>query len=296
MRILVTGATGLIGTEFFAVAKQAGHDVAALSRNVSKEHHWSLDSGISEKLLRDAHVVLHLAGENIGKRRWSDEQKRSIIESRRTGTHAVAESIALNGRHLKAFVCASAVGFYGNKGDEILTEDALPSAGFLHETCTEWENAAEPAKQAGVRVVHARFGVVLNAHEGMLGRLIPVFRWCLGAKIADGRQWISWISSRDVARALLFLIENSDLQGPVNVCSPHPVTNHEFGRTLAALLRRPCWFTIPGFVIELFYGQMGTELLLWSQRAVPKKLLDAGFEFELPELRDALRYELRVRA
>ncbi len=295
MRILVTGASGLIGTEFFALAKSAGHEVVALSRDAARAHHWSMDSGIPEQELREVHAVLHLAGENIGNQRWSEAQKQKILESRRRGTRAVAESIASGGRHLRAFVCASAVGFYGDKGAEVLTERSEPGGGFLHETCVEWENAATPAKDAGLRVVHARFGVVLNAHEGMLARLLPLFRWCLGAKIADGRQWISWISTRDVARAVLFIVENSDLHGPVNVCAPFPVTNYEFGSTLAALLKRPCWLTVPGFVIELLFGQMGSELILASQRAVPKRLLDAGFEFETAELRDALRVEIGLR-
>lgn len=288
MRILVTGATGLIGSAFCEAARGRGYEPVPVSRNKSEFNCWSPESGLPASLLDSADAVVHLAGENIGAKRWSEQQKLQIVTSRQAGTSAIAESIAAHGKHLKAFICASALGIYGDRGDELLDESSKPGKGFLAETTCAWELAANPARNAGVRVVSARFGPALSKHGGIIQRMLPFFTWYLGAKLGSGKQFMSWIGVHDAANALLTLVESGIYSGPVNVVSPNPVTNAEFTTEFAAILKRPVWLTLPEFVIKLLYGQMGEELLLGSQRVSPAKLTSGGFQFTTVRVNEAI--------
>ena len=233
-------------------------------------------------------AAIHLSGANVAGQRWTAAYRREMKASRVDSTRALATLLAGLRTPPQALLVASAVGFYGDRGDELLDETSPPGKGFLAELCQQWEAAAQPAVQAGIRVMHLRFGVVLGPGPGALARMLPVFRLGLGGRLGSGRQWMSWISVEDAMRAVLFALEAPALAGPVNLTAPSPVTNAEFTRELARQLRRPAFLPAPAFALRLALGQMADEALLASARAVPSRLLVAGFRFAHPTVDKAL--------
>lgn len=297
-RILVSGASGFIGTALSNALVTAGHDVVRLSRSASREPRdirWDPEEGELEAgRLEGFDAVVHLAGEPVAER-WTAEQKRRVRESRVNGTGLLATAIATLQRPPRVMVSASAIGYYGNRGDELLDEHSESGDGFLARVAREWEGAAEPALGRGVRVVRTRFGVLLSPRGGALAKLLPVFQLGAGGKMGDGKQWMSWISLTDTIRALRFALATDSLHGVVNVVGPNPVTNGEFARTLGHVLSRPVLATVPAFAARLMFGEMADEVLLAGQRVVPRVLLESGFGFLHPTLDEALRFELAER-
>ncbi len=289
-RILVSGVSGPIGSALLPALKAAGATVTRLVRRPttkSDELSWDLSRPLSPEAVSGFDAAIHLAGESIVGR-WTEAKKRRIIESRVQGTGHLAEAVAKAPQPPRVFISASAVGYYGNRADEILREDSPSGEGFAAEICRQWEAAAQPAAQAGIRTVQLRIGVVLSADGGALQSMLPVFRLGLGGKMGSGRQWWSWVSARDVVGAIQYAMANEALSGPVNAVSPNPVTNSESTRTLASVLKRPAIFPMPAFAVGLVFGEMGTELFLGSQRVLPARLLSSGYQFRDPDLRDAL--------
>ncbi|HEX2095486.1 MAG TPA: TIGR01777 family oxidoreductase [Longimicrobiaceae bacterium] len=292
-RVAVTGSTGLIGTALVPALPADGYRVVRLVRSRPEpgggEVAWDPAAGtIDTAGLEGVDAVIHLAGENVG-RRWTAERRRRIRDSRARGTRLLAEALAGLARPPRVLVSASAIGYYGDRGDELLDEGTASGAGFLAEVVREWEASADPARERGIRVVHPRFGVVLTPQGGALQRILPPFRLGVGGRVGSGRQWMSWLTLDDVVEAVRFLLRTEGLSGPVNVAAPHPVTNEEFTRTLGRVLGRPTLFPVPAAALRLALGQMAEETVLASQRVVPRKLLDAGFAFRHPELEGALR-------
>jgi uncharacterized protein (TIGR01777 family) len=232
---------------------------------------------------------VHLSGANLAGRRWTAAYKDEISASRVVPTHALAKLLAGLKSKPDVLVCASAIGIYGNRGDEELSEASVPGSGFLPDLCVAWEEAAQPAQDAGIRVVRLRFGVVLSPQGGALKQMLPIFRAGLGGRLGSGRQWISWIALPDVIRVIEFVIGTRNISGPVNVVAPNPVTNLEFTRSLAGSLRRPAALPVPGFALRLAFGEMAEATILQSERVVPARLSAAGFNFEYPKLEAALR-------
>jgi uncharacterized protein (TIGR01777 family) len=270
---------------------QQGHTCHALRRQTGATQTGTWDPAKGTIRLdadADYDAVVHLAGESIATGRWTAAKKTKIRESRVLGTHLLSETLAGQASKPKVLVSASAIGFYGDQGEQVLDETALPGGGFLSEVCQAWEAATQPAEQAGIRVVHARLGVVLSLAGGALKAMLPPFKMGLGGRIGSGRQYMSWIALEDVVAALQFLITQSSLSGPVNVVAPHAVTNEEFTKALGRSLHRPTLFPMPAFVAHLALGEMADALLLASTRVLPQKLLSAGHTFQLPELPSAL--------
>jgi uncharacterized protein (TIGR01777 family) len=293
MRIAVSGASGLVGTALTTAVESDGHAVLRLVRGAAASADsvaWDPERAtIDAAKLDGVDAVVHLAGEGIAAKRWSDEQKRRIRDSRVKGTRLVAETLAKLPRKPSALVCASAVGFYGPRGDEELDESSASGEGFLAEVCRAWEASADPARDAGIRVVHARFGVVLSAKGGALAKMLTPFILGVGGRLGSGRQWMSWIAIDDVVGALRHAVSTPALVGPVNAVAPNPVTNAEFTRALGDALGRPTIFPMPAFAARLAFGEMADELLLTGQRVAPTRLVATGFEFRDPTLSGALR-------
>jgi uncharacterized protein (TIGR01777 family) len=300
MRFAITGSTGLIGSELTRTLRAAGHEVTRVTRSYSDVPHgeraviWHPDRGVIEAAGLEEHdVVIHLAGESIAGV-WTDAKKRRIRASRVEGTSLIAESLAGLIRKPRALFCASAFGIYGHRPtDDALDESSAPGSGFLADVAREWEAAARPAQAAGIRLVHMRFGNVLSRKGGMLQVLLPLYRLGLGFRIGDGKQVWPWIALDDITPALLHVLERPEISGPVNFVAPDTVTNEVFTNTLAGVLRRPAFVKLPAFAVRLAPGGMGDEMLLSGARIVPRKLLDSGYAFRLPELKSALRVILR---
>jgi uncharacterized protein (TIGR01777 family) len=251
--------------------------------------HWDPATGeIDAAALEGLDAALHLAGESIAGRRWTRARKQRIRQSRVEGTRLIARTLAGLGQPPRVLVCASAVGFYGDRGDEILTEESPPGAGFFAEVCSAWEAAADPARQRGIRVAHVRTSLVLDPRGGALARLLPIFRWGLGAPLGSGRQWWSWVSRADLVAVFRFALEN-DVAGPINAASPQPVRCSEFTRTIGRVLGRPTWPPVPRSVLRLLAGEMADAALLASARLDPRRLVGSGFRFRHPALEPALR-------
>ena len=289
MNVLLTGASGLLGSAVAPALESCGHRVVKLRRDGGTGATWNPAEGkidLTPALPLDA--VIHLAGESIGAR-WTAERKRRIRESRVAGTRLLAETLATLPARLKVLVCASATGFYGDRGDEWLDESSPPGHGYLAEVCREWEAASAPAEAARIRVVRLRFGIVLARQGGALAKMLPAFRLGLGGRLGDGRQYWSWISLEDAVATLAHALKRESITGPVNAVSPQPVTNREFTAALGRVLHRPAFFTMPRLAVNLLFGEMGREAMLASCRARPAKLLAGGFQFQASDLETALR-------
>jgi len=298
MNILVTGSTGLIGSALVPFLAKSGHGVTRLTRlksgSQSKpgEAYWNPDEKkIDTSSLEGYDAIVHLAGENIAGI-WTTEKKNRIRKSRIDGTRLLSKSLAELANPPKVLVCASAIGFYGDRGDEVLTEESAPGEGFLAEVCREWEAATEPAIQKGIRVVNPRFGMVLSPKGGALKTMLLPFRMGLGGNMGSGKQYMSWVSIDDVVGAVYHAISNESLRGAVNVVAPNPVTNSEFTKTLGRVLGRPTLLSVPEFAVRLLAGEMADEMLLASTRVQPVRLLALGYKFRYPELEIALRHLL----
>jgi uncharacterized protein (TIGR01777 family) len=281
----------MVGTALAAAFASRGDTVVRLVRRESQlrgaDVLWHANQEAPPaSAFEGADAVIHLAGESIGQR-WTEEKKREIRDSRVKPTRWLAESLGRVQNRPRALVVASAVGLYGDRGDEILDESSAPGEGFLASVVQEWEEAADPARQAGVRVVNTRFAMILSPAGGALARMLPLFKAGLGGPLGSGRQWWSWVALADVVRAILFLLDG-DSSGGVIVSSPNPVTNSDFTAVLANVLHRPAVARVPPFALRLVFNGMADETLLNSARLAPRRLLDSGFEFEFPELRSAL--------
>jgi uncharacterized protein (TIGR01777 family) len=296
MKILIGGSHGLVGTALIKLLEAQGHEIFRLVRHAPSsktEVEWSPDRySIALARIEGFDAVVNLAGESIAEGRWTDDKKRRIRESRVKGTKLLGDALANLTVPPKTFVCASAIGYYGNRGDELLTEASAPGEGFLSKVCAEWEEATALATEKGIRVVNARFGIILDTNGGALKKMLPPFRMGVGGRIGSGKQWMSWIALDDVIGALNFALTMDSLRGPVNFVAPAPVTNAEFTKTLGKVLSRPTIFPIPAFAIKLLFGEMGEALLLGGQRVAPERLLAGGFEFSYPNLEQALAHIL----
>lgn len=290
MRVVIAGSSGLIGTAAVAALRAAGHDVVRLVRrapSAADERRWDPPAGrIEDGALNGADVVLNLCGTAVAGRRWTEERKQAIRDSRNTPTDVLSDAVARHG--VPALVNASAVAFYGDTGETRVDETAPSGGGFLASVCRDWERATVAAQTAGARVVLLRSGLVLARRGGLLAMLRPLFSLCLGGRLGSGRQYVPWISMDDEIAAIRFVIEHETLAGPVNVTGPAPVTNAEFTSALATALGRPAPWVAPGFALRLALGEFAGDGVLIGQRALPEALLRAGFRFGHESLRDAL--------
>ena len=298
MKIAVTGSNGFIGSALVPLLTTGGHTVIRLVRaprgGREQEIIWNPPAGASQlSALEGIDAVVHLAGEPIAKGRWTAQKKAQIQESRVQGTRILSEALAKLTKPPKALVTASAIGYYGDRGETILEEHSPQGSGFLAELCRQWEAAANPARQRGIRVVNVRIGVVLSPAGGALKMMLPPFQLGLGGTLGSGRQYMSWIAMDDVLGGILHAATAEKLQGPVNLVSPNPVTNREFTKTLGRVLSRPTIFPVPPFALRLMLGQLADEALLASARVVPSRLSSAGYAFRYPTLEGALRHLLR---
>lgn len=293
--IVVSGASGLVGSALSQAIGDRAWSLRRLVRGSSSSDRgdsisWNPESGLLNFTgFSGADAVVHLAGENIASGRWTPAKKLRIRDSRVIGTHRLCKSLASMPNPPRVLVCASAIGYYGERGDHPLAETEFPGRGFLPEVCTQWERATQPAVDVGIRVVNLRIGVVLSPDGGALKQMLLPFQFGLGGKIGSGRQYWSWISLPDLVRSILFAVEEETLTGPVNAVAPDAVTNVEFTCVLGRVLRRPTLFPLPGFMARLVLGEMADELLLASIRVLPEQLQKHGFEFEHPDLETALR-------
>lgn len=285
--VLVTGASGLVGSELLPLLSTGGHEVRRLGRG---PRGWDPEAGrLDPRLLEGLDGVVHLAGENIAAGRWNPDRKARIRQSRVRGTRLLCETLAGLKRPPETLVSASAIGFYGDRGDEEISEFSRPGRGYLAEVCEDWEKATEPARRSGIRVVNLRIGIVLSPKGGALSRMLLPFSLGLGGRLGHGRQHLSWISLPDLASAILRCLTDPRLAGPVNAVAPSPVTNQEFTRTLAGVLGRPAFFPVPGMLARLAFGEMADALLLGGAKVLPRRLSAVGFEFQHPTLETALR-------
>jgi uncharacterized protein (TIGR01777 family) len=298
MRIAVTGASGLIGTRLVTVLREEGHDVLRLVRRTAAapdEVRWAPDTGqIDTAGLEGIDGAVHLAGAGIGDRRWTAAYKREIRASRIQGTSTLATAMATLEQRPRVLVSGSAIGYYGDTGDAVVDENSPRGDGFLAKVVGEWEGSAEPARRAGIRVVHPRTGLVLSGRGGTWGRLFPLFKAGLGGRIGDGRQYWSFVSLEDEVRALVHMLTDTTLSGPVNVTAPNPVTNAEMTEAMGRALHRPTKLAVPGFALRIALGEFAGDVLT-GQRVMPRCLLDAGFTFHHPTADDALAAALAER-
>lgn len=293
-RILISGASGLIGKALTAALENRGGQVFRLVRREPRDAHelcWDPMQAIPPQLISGFDAVIHLSGETVAGR-WSESKKRRVRNSRVVSTRNLATALAKAEKPPQTFLCASAIGYYGGRGEEVLTEDSPHGEGFLAEVSRVWEEATQPALQRGIRVVNLRIGVVLSRDGGALKQMLLPFHLGLGGRIGSGRQWFSWIHIDDLVTAVLHILDTAGLTGPINMVSPNPVTNAEFTKALAKAVRRPAILPVPAFVLRLGFGEFAEEGLLSSARVSPRKLLDSGFHFNNPDLRGAFRHLL----
>jgi uncharacterized protein len=289
-RILISGASGLIGSSLTPALESHGYEVTRLVRRETGQPNdlqWDPMRPIPPVTVSGYDAVIHLSGESITGR-WTAAKKTRIRDSRVISTKNLSEALSRSGKPPDTFLCASATGYYGNRGDEVLADDSSPGTGFLPEVCREWESATEPAARAGIRTVNLRTGLVLSKNGGPLKPMLLPFRLGLGGRIGSGRQWWSWIHIEDLVAAVHHILQSDTIRGPVNMTAPNPATNAEFTRTLAATLKRPAILRIPAFAARLAFGELADEGILASARVAPAKLLDSRFEFRLPDLRHTL--------
>jgi len=302
LTIAVTGSRGLVGSELIPFLTTGGHRIVRLVTGKGGPSYddgtkwvpWEPTAKIDDGMLDGVDAVIHLAGDNVASGRWNAAKKQRILDSRTIPTRNLAEAIAAmpTGRRPRVFVCASAIGFYGNRGDEALTEDSPRGVGFFPDVCQAWEEATTPAREANIRTTNVRIGVVLTPKGAALGKQLPAFKAGVGAVLGSGRQWVPWITIGDVVGALHHCLMNETVSGPVNCVAPNPVTNREFTKSLGRALWRPAFFWLPRPMLRTMFGELTDEGLLASLKVIPKKLLDTGFAFDHSELLPALRFLL----
>jgi uncharacterized protein (TIGR01777 family) len=302
MKVIVTGSGGLVGRALVRSLLADGHSVTRLVRGGAQQFRapgtaaveWNPENGTIDAGALEGHdAAVHLAGEPIAEGRWDEEKKRRILESRVKGTRLIAETLAGLNEKPRVLVSASATGFYGDRGAEVLREESASGGNFVSEVCREWEKSTLAASQAGIRVVHPRIGVVFSAEGGALPRMLTPFKLGVGGRLGSGRQYMSWITLEDLVRAIRRAVEDESLRGPVNAVAPGAVTNEEFTKALGRVLGRPTIFAVPAFAARLAFGEVADELLLASARVEPARLKEAGFEFKDPDLEGALRHVLK---
>jgi uncharacterized protein (TIGR01777 family) len=302
MKVIVTGSTGLVGGALVRSLLADGHEVTRLVRGGAQAFrapgtaavHWDPERGeIDAGALEGHDGAVHLAGEPIAEGRWDEEKKRRILESRVKGTRLLSEALAGLSAKPKVLVSASATGFYGARGDEVLREESASGEDFLSEVCREWEKAALAASRAGVRVVHLRIGVVLTGEGGALPKMVTPFKLGLGGKLGSGRQYMSWIALEDLVSVIRRALEDEALRGPVNAVAPGALTNGEFTKALGHALGRPTFMAVPAFAARLAFGEVADAVLLAGARVEPARLKEAGYEFKYPDIESALRYALK---
>jgi len=295
--VVVTGASGLISSALVTALENDGHRVLRAVRRAvrdpERELSWDPAAGSIEiEKLEGADAVVHLAGESIAGRRWSEAFKQRLLDSRVQGTRLISEAVAALSKRPRVLASASAIGFYGERGNAWLDESTSPGEGFLPEVCLQWEHSTQAARDAGIRVANLRFGVVLSPRSGALADMLTPFKLGAGGVLGSGRQYFSWIALDDAVRAIRFVIENEQLAGPMNLVVPEPVTNRQFTKALGEVLSRPTVLPMPAFAARLLFGEMADALLLASARVLPGRLSEAGFRFDFPELKPALRHML----
>ena len=289
-RIALTGATGMLGSALTPMLSAAGHRVIPVSRQVLPGGiRWDPMNGrLDAADLEGVDVVIHLAGESLAEGRWTADRKAALRQSRTASTRLLASAMASLPQPPAVLICASAIGIYGNRGDELLDETSAPGSGFLAELVRDWEASADPAREAGIRVVHARFGVILARQGGALAKMVTPFRLGLGGPFGDGEQWLSWVAMADVLGVIRAALTREELTGPINVTAPEPLRNREFVAALGHQLGRPAVVPIPAFALRLALGEMADEALLSSTRVWPRRLQEIGFDFRFPALAAAL--------
>jgi uncharacterized protein (TIGR01777 family) len=297
MKIAVGGSTGLVGSALVPFLTENGHEVVRLVRgevvNAAQEIPWNPDAGqLDAAALDGIDAVVHLGGHNIASGRWKPARKRLMVDSRVNSAGLLARTIASMSSPPQTFVCASAIGFYGDRDQDVMHETSDSGPDFISDLCRQWEASVEPARDAGIRVVNLRIGVVLTPKGGALRKMLIPFKLCGGGVVGSGKQWWSWIAIDDLVRVILHSINTDSLSGPVNTVAPGMVQNLEFTKTLGRVLKRPTVVPMPAFVVKAVFGEMGKELLLGSTRVDPQKLLDSGFDFSFSELELALRHLL----
>jgi uncharacterized protein (TIGR01777 family) len=294
MKVLITGASGMLGTALQKSFAAKGYEMLLASRKepIDAQHiQWDAEKGFEEpERLEGIDAVVHLAGENVSGLRWTDEKKKTIRDSRVLGTRNVVAAISKLKQKPKVLVAASAIGFYGERGEEEVTESSVGGDNFLADVSKAWEAESRRAEDAGIRTVLLRTGIVLSKDGGALGTMIMPFKLGLGGVVGSGKQWMSWISLDDEIAVINFAIENNDLRGAVNAVSPNPVTNEEFTKILGEVLYRPTFLPLPEFAVSMIFGEMGDALLLASTRVLPKRLEEAGFKFKYPDLKTAIEH------
>lgn len=293
MKIIIAGASGFIGKELTPFLAKAGYHVKRLVRKndalADDEIPWNPKDGlISDKDLESVDAIINLAGENISSGRWTEKRKKEIIESRLQATRCLSKAILRLKNPPRVFINASAIGYYGSRGDTLLTEESPNGTGFLAHVCEEWEEAAKPIETKGIRLVYTRFGIVLSGKGGALAKMLLPFKFGLGGVIGPGTQYMSWVTLQDLLGIIYHILNHENLSGPVNVVAPHPVTNYNFTKTLGKVLSRPTFFSLPAGLAQFVMGEMADELLLSSQRVSSKKLQDSGYQFCQPDLEIAL--------
>lgn len=294
MRILITGASGLIGKALQESFKEKGYEMLLATRSEPKDQQhiqWNADTGFADEdieRLEGLDAVIHLAGEGIAGLRWTDEKKKAIRDSRVFGTRTMIEAFARIEKKPKVFISGSAIGFYGDRGDDEMNEASGAGKTFLADVCKEWESESRRAEDLGIRTVLLRTGIVLSKDGGALATMLTPFKLGVGGVVGSGKQWMSWISLVDVVGMINYALENENVRGAVNVVSPNPVTNEEFTKTLGSVLYRPTFLPLPEFAVNLVFGEMGDALLIDSTKVIPKRMKDAGYEFKFSELNAAL--------
>jgi len=292
MKVLITGASGLLGQALQKSFAEKGYEMLLASRKEPKDAshiQWSIEDGFTDpEKLEGVDVVVHLAGENVSGFRWTDEKKKAIRDSRVLGTRNVVDAISKLKDKPKTFIASSAIGFYGERGNEECTESSAAGDNFLAGVSKEWEAESRRAEDAGIRTVLLRTGIVLSKEGGALATMLTPFNLGVGGVVGSGKQWMSWISLDDEIAIINFAIENENIRGAVNAVAPNPVTNEVFTKTLGEVLYRPTFLPLPEFVVGMVFGEMGDALLLASTKVLPKRLEDAGFEFKYPNLKEAI--------
>lgn len=295
-RIAIAGASGFVGSALAKHLESLGHAVIRIGRRENPKHgniRWDPDKGdLDPAGLAGVRIVINLCGENIGQR-WTPQVKKKIVDSRVRTTDLLARTIAQMDPHPRVLVNMSAIGYYGDRGEEEVDEESTPGHGFLAELVRAWESAADPARAADIRVVHPRAALVLHPAGGLLAKMVPIFRLGIGGPIGSGQQYLPWISRTDAIRALAWASLHESLAGPLIVAAPTPSRNAEFAKALARCLHRPAFAPVPEFAVRMLFGEMGDETVLSGQKAVPQHLIDSGFQFDHPTLDQALAYEMK---